>query len=325
MKKKILKLANSPIKVYPIYANVLSVLLNNENNYGWMLNNFIQLCKNNTALAFYDFNYKLCPMMNYQTINIDFIKTKFDILDLFCSAIDNGYYIYTLVNVRHINAYDDCRDRLHDLFIYGYDKNTKKFYIRDYFGSYLENKGCSFDELYDAIDAVSEDYSKLRFKGCVEMFSLNWDYNATFSEKRVVDSLNDYLNCRGTTCWNNCYFDGFNESIKWEFGLNIYDYLNNAIEEQELQKMYITDYCLLLEHKQQIIRILDYIGEKGNCYRKLMEQIKKICNMATIARNVMLKCHIQNNAQGAKKCIHILLQMKEMEQRFFCEFIQYIF
>lgn len=285
--KMILPLADPLIKVYPMFANPLSIVLNSERAYGWFLNNFIQICINKKALNFYDFNYKACPFLKRQTIDISFIRKKLDILDLLCSAIEHGEYIYLLVNVKYIDVYLDKNDRLHDLFVYGADIEKQIFYIQDYFDGNFTQACCSFQELIAAVNHVNTEYDNLPFDDHIDLLSLNDEKEIAFSSERLADSLTDCLTCRGTTSWNVLEYDDSYKNGSWKFGMDAYDYFIKNLEERKPENILIQDYHLFWEHKEQLGRILDYVKDDVSKTELLAGEIKLISRNAFNARNLV--------------------------------------
>lgn len=312
----ILPIVDPFIKVYPMFANPLSVILNSEGAYGWFLNNFIQICINQRALNFYDFNYKICPFLKRQSINITFITKKIDILDLLCTALENAEYVYLLVNVKYIDAYPDKNDRLHDLFVYGADIENQKFYIQDWFDGQFTQASCSFQELIAGINNVHTEYDNLPFENNIEFLSLDTTKVVSFSPHRLTDSLADYLNGRGTTSWNVLEYDDLYENGGWKFGIDVYDYLIENLEERKLENIHIQDYYLLWEHKEQLERILKYLKNEVAENELLLKEIKIISQKIYIARNFIIKCMIKNSFASSGRLIAELKEIKKRERSF---------
>lgn len=58
---------------------------------------------------------------------------KLNVTDFFIESINNGNYIYVLIDKQHIKAYRTEESAPHDLFIYGYDRDNQEFNIADFF------------------------------------------------------------------------------------------------------------------------------------------------------------------------------------------------
>lgn len=105
--------------------------MSNPKSYGWLLNHFIQIVSyDDLYLDYYDFTYKNCPVIDRQRIKKSFIYNM-PITDVFENAINASEYIYLVINTKYISLWTNKSDLPHELFIYGYDKSKKEFYVSD--------------------------------------------------------------------------------------------------------------------------------------------------------------------------------------------------
>lgn len=134
--RRILDLTMPDITAYPIYANPIAIMQCHAETCEWLLSNFIQICSNQAALNYYDFNYKYCFFLNVQKIKKKVLeKWGIDIIRFILNSISDGYYVYMLVKRKYIDAYyfQDEDEYAHNILLYGYDMAEKIFYIADNF------------------------------------------------------------------------------------------------------------------------------------------------------------------------------------------------
>lgn len=319
-----LSLEKSNINVYPIFSNPLSIILQNPYALEWTYNNFHQLiCNNDNALSFYDFDYRNCPYLLVQKISKKFISNlKMNIIDFFIEALNQECYLYFNINPNFIEAYKlPYACNVHDIFVYGYSKEKKTFYIADSFeyGKYTY-KECSFDELTNGIKYIrSSDENYINLNGCIELLSLisKDECLSKFDYKRVKDTLIDYLNSRPTVCCNV-------QDFRWEygkswhtFGISCYQYIHKRIDLLN-EFIVLSDYHIIWEHKKHLKDTLNYLMEKGFVKNELIisKRISEIIQKSLVARNLVLKYSVQHNDEIKKK-LHLIYREIETTEYYF--------
>ncbi len=309
------------ITTYPKEANILSILLNYEKSYPWIMNNFIQLtCYNNQYLDYYDFYYRNCPLVDYQRINKNIILDISDgIIPFLISSIKKGYYIYLAVNTKYIPAYDYDHDIPHDLFLYGYNTGKEIFYISDNFvnGKY-SNSICRFTELLNAINNFRKcDYQFRGFRDCIELLSYNFEERACFEEYRVKESMEDYLLCRPTKSWYvaNEIWDKKETKMR-TFGLDCYETIRNHIniakQTGEFENGSRRAFYLMWEHKKIMLIRLKYMQENGLFSNaELIDEYAQIEKSSKICLFLMLKYTLKKDSSILE---HIFTTYKGIEE-----------
>lgn len=321
MSKVMLPVADPYISVFPIFANPLSILQNEEGTKGWIFNHFIQLCANSESemMNFYDFNYKLCPYFKIQRMSIDFLK-KLDMepLDFMLKCISNGYYIYLLVNMTEIHLYDPPADFAHDLFIYGFDEEERVFYVSDNFinGKY-SRQVCPFDEVIHAMSHIQPAYkNRLGFKGAIEMIEFDRSERQKFSLERVRDSLLCYINGIPTSVWNNMEYRNITYGKqKWYFGLNCYEFIHQKVDELRDGNHMIQNFHLIYDHKAYLLKLVaylienDYITDEG-----VIPGLKIMKKKALTGRNLVLKYRIRKEEDIIIRLHNIYKEIESVEK-----------
>lgn len=302
MDYKILPKTDTFITTYPKDSNALSILLQHEETFDWLLNSFIQLTSyDNTYLDYYDFYYRNCPILDIQRINKSFILGAYDNLtDFLIEAIEKDYYIYLPVNTKYISEYQSKSDWTHDLFVYGYNKNEKIFYISDNFeyGKY-SNSTCTFEEFDRAIRHLpEEDYWFEGFRNCVELLSFNNEERAKLEPYRIKMSIEDYLDSKPTSSWyvNNAMWNE-EETRKRTFGITCYNTIFNHVDIAKNQGSFVQGsrqaFHLMWEHKKTMIMRIKYLYEhkllKGD---ETISRYMKLKKDADIAISLFLKYKI---------------------------------
>jgi len=164
--KVILPVTYPMITSYTHYANLLSILCNKKETEGWIYNNFINLWgteyEDDFFIRFGPWDIrKNCPFVDTSYIDEFFIANTFkSITDYIISAIQLGYYVYINYDQFYIplsNLYLKHHS-IHHLFIYGYNKTDKEFYIADFFANGKYSYGsASFEDVQRSINCAFED------------------------------------------------------------------------------------------------------------------------------------------------------------------------
>ena len=319
------------ITVYPIFSNPLSIILQNPYGLEWTYNNFHQLvCNDGLALSFYDFDYHNCSYILVQKISKCLIsKLNKDIIEFLIESLDYGYYLYLNINPKYIGAYNLPRSLdVHDIFIYGYSKSERVFYIADCFenGKYAYNE-CSFDEIRNGIKYINlKDENYISLNGCIELLSLvtSNEKLEAFDYKRVKDTLKDYLNSKPTVCSNV-------QDFKWEygetyhcFGISCYKYIHKKINLLNTTISF-ADFHIVWEHKRHLANTLNYMINRRMIIDNknvLYKTISDITNKALCGRNLAIKCSIKYD-DAIKEKLHLIYQdIETMEYYFLLELIE---
>lgn len=326
LNRKVLNLITPDITAYPIYANPYAIMQCYSETREWLLSNCIQLCSNSKVLAFYDFNYKTCPLLDVQRILVEQLNCmNIDWIPFIIQSLNNNRYVYLIVKRKYITAYyspqypyQQSDESVHDVLIYGYDATRKIFNIADNFfhGKYFFSE-CSYDAMLQAIVNVStKEALKTRFKGSIELITYTGSELPDLSVRRIYESLDDYYKSRPTGMWNIMEIRNYNRNRDWYFGLTCYDYLIKKITDSSLEELSIHDFHLMWEHKKHIKQIIEYLLEKEYLYdNSHLETIETIIKLAITARNLVLKAHVAEKSNIKERIISLYKQQKELEKK----------
>lgn len=336
---RILKITDPPIKGDPDYAYPLSVLLNEKKAKEWFYCNFIQICFSTYNKGCYinyfytDVNNKRFnvrnPLLNYQAINKDVLKTlSVNIIDFIIKMLDLGYYFYTYFDEYYMKfsiVYNKIHMQ-HVSFLYGYDSDKKLFYIAGYDKTMHYNYyTAGFDEVARAYDLCERDYW-IDHNTIYLLNYKNQDREYNFDINAVLEQLREYLNSTDSSeKFNVC----FNKNTDFVYGINavesVKNKLNENIADPKVDFPFKTFY-ILWEHKGLMESRIKYIIEKGflnsDClsvglFAKLETGYKKLLDMA-------IKYFIVLNTDILKKMQRDMTGLIESEHKAFGTLIEEI-
>ena len=325
MKKIILRTRYPWIATYPIFANPLSILQCVQYTYNYIYSSFIQIicCKKNGAISFYDFNYRYCPLLNIQRISKEFMKEQSNYIESIKFFINKGYYLYMLVNPKYISIYHSEEDWCHDLFVFGYDDESRSFHIADNFTGKYEQRTCSYQELENAINNLPYDKEGyLGFNGCIELLSNNKDmkYVEPFLKENIIrikDSFSNYV--EGYGAWNDSSLEmrvepyGYN---KFQYGIDCYQFLIDNLLEKGISNIHFPSYFLIYDHKKHIQRIIFYLEETGRLKNGKLykEKVDELVKMSDINVNLILKDRVVYSKRTEERIIENYKKMEFIER-----------
>ncbi len=200
MKEKKLPLCESPIKVYSNYAYVLSVLFNNSEAKNWFYSNFIQVkyIRDTEKEHLFIFNYSLGNLTKY-FYNIPYLEVRsvkrsflleicIDIIEFLWKAIEDGYYIMTIVDEYYLppRSVYLVEHKLHLIMLNGFNLEKECFYSMGYNGSNYEETALKFEDVFKAISSeegnninIRDDFCmlyRLQDKDKIEYLQENFNY-----------------------------------------------------------------------------------------------------------------------------------------------------
>lgn len=342
MKVKKLPLCKSPIKVYSNYAYILSVLLNNDNAKNWFYSNFIQVkyIRDTATRQQFIFNYSIgnltkyfynIPFLEVRSLNRDFLlKVCNNIIEFLCKAIEEGYYIMTIVDEYYLPPRKAYRTRhyKHLIMINGYDLEKGCFYSMGYNGGNYEEAVLMFDDVFSAITSeegnnveIRDDFCmlyRLQEKEKIEYAQENYNYFPyKLNLKLIRRSLKEYLDSECSDSHFSAFYEVPHNS---EYGISYYEamieYIENYIEGKYKWDVYAVAFHGMMEHKTVMIQRLRYIQEKG--YAKITDVIDMYEDVAAKAvkiRNMLLKYNMIKKKDLLIRIKTYLIEMYALEKR----------
>ncbi|MCL2592690.1 MAG: hypothetical protein FWD82_04920 [Defluviitaleaceae bacterium] len=323
MKKSIVNLAEPIITIYSGYSNAISILLNYKYGVDWFIHNFLNIIsvydyKNNILLS--DFmNMKnvffastrnfspdniFCPPIKSFSVPRQYLSdNKINIIDYIKYYLDNNYCCCFHVDNTYIN-YSNM-NRIHDIFIYGYDDDSEFIYLSDnlYAGKY-ERVTCTYEELNKAYNSVAFD-GAWDSKGIFNHFSsyeklnfVKFDSNFIFSfdKKAFIDEMQIYIN---KTEYDLNYTPKIIETtlneVEIYYNVKIYDVLEKYILRSLESKKHIDhrQIFLLHDHKNALNYKVKYLLDNGLIKNKdLLKTTKQLIKTTITLVNKVLKYNL---------------------------------
>ncbi len=119
-----------PLTTHVPYDNcVLGILQNYEQTFDWIFTNFINIYINQRTGREYFYPvylWKICPFLDEFSLPYIFIKKNFRLYtDFLESCICERFYVYNVLNIKHISKYDVFIEDVHNSFVYGIDSERK--------------------------------------------------------------------------------------------------------------------------------------------------------------------------------------------------------
>lgn len=292
------------------HANALSILCPYPKTHSWLLTHFVQLVAwQNEWVDYLDFDFRNCELINYQRIDKKLLKKQWNsnIISFIIEAISNGFYVYLLVKTEYIKAYKGLSG-IHDMFIYGYNKETETFEIADNFvyGKY-DYQTCTFEELTNAFNNLSTSHEKdyygaSKLKGAVELISYNDEVELSFNLKVFVESLKDYI--LGTVPrpgFNNYDYSPHVYGCKSIYEV-IISHLQGLHEDKislDIRKPYI-----MWEHKSVMLKRITFLENSSLISnKKMIEDFKNLEQQLDMLKNKYIKFALNNEKHSLEQMI----------------------
>lgn len=343
MEEKKLPLCESPIKVYSNYAYILSVLLNNSDAENWFYSNFIQVkyIRDTESAPLFVFNYSLGNLTKYfyniPYLEVRSLKRSFlldvcdDIINFLCKAVEDGYYIMTVVDEFYLppRRFYNKKHYLHLILINGFNLEKEVFYSAGFNENKYEESILKFEDVLRAISSmkgnnkdVRDDYCmiyKLQEKEKIDYLRENYNYFPyKLNLKLIKRSLQEYL---ASKCSDE-HFDAFYEvSPNSEYGILYYkamiEYINKFIEKKYKGDVYIVAFHGMLEHKVVMIQRLKFLQDNGYVYEieNVNNMYEDIVTKAEKIRNLLLKYNLTKKISLLTKVNMYLNEMYILERQ----------
>lgn len=331
VKRKILQMNYPGITSYNKHANMLSILSHNEDNLTWFYNFYFQLVINKIGHAILTFDagctdnlhIKDCPVISCHGLSRDFIGSNWNsFTEFIISCINSGYYLYFVIDVYYIPAYDKQYMKTHaahEILVYGYDMIEQCLNIADNFknGKYSYST-CSFqniEEGYSAELAQSWDWLE-----CVLLKEKPGYYPINIP--LLKEYINDYISSNNSKNRNRTAPVNMWDTSEYTYGMEIYDILERHIEKElNILTFDIRPYQVLYDHKKYILMLLKYLHQQGYLLNSdyLYAKISFIEKKILVVRNLMLKYFTSQNKEIINRVIKILKEVVIEEKQVLTE------
>lgn len=326
--KRILPFGESMIKVYPHHALATGILESNEHNLPLLLTEYIQLVFDHTvdrmdfSVSLYIQSYiRNIPLTFFSLIPREFVYENYKDYSVFLrNCIENGYYVYCIVDTYHIAAYKKCYmnlHMLHDLTIYGYDRKKGVFYTADCFVDGKHTRAeISEKELRNALAfSIADDW----LDGFVLLKTNENPYRGIgYDTISIKKEIGHYLNGEPSGYISIAEYRRRIPQF-YAYGIEVYDsfveYLENVRSEQKGIDLRLA--AVLLEHKKVMLYIAEQlyassllmdIDKIRNSFLELTEKIRN-CEL------LMAKYNVNSTADGISEMIQLLRDIQIMDMK----------
>lgn len=303
--KNILAIATPKITTYTHHTHLLSILGTYERTTSWIYCNYINIYGNAdfSRNAWVDFYFPMpyllrpaecCEWLTTQKMQRSFLTNgKQSFWEFLKYAIDEGFYVHTMLNYFHIPAAIDFKKthRLHDVLIYGYDLDKKEIYANDFLingeSSFNVWEYQSFTIPIEHLDSAFNDYSQVAdqdfIKGNIFLYQIKEgsDYGVDPRTEAVFASIRTYLDAAVLEYWKHYNCDNRKATV---FGFDIYQSMIAYLESRP-PHIDTRSFNLLADHKKLMTQRMDIIiGQRQldkaslQAFQDIEMQMKKIFN-----------------------------------------------
>ena len=336
--KKTLDIAQPLMTTYTHHAHLLSILGVHEETKPWIYSNYIQTYTDmdliNTAwsdcyfpLPFHLRPAEICPWIFNQKLGRDFIQDNWtDFKDAVIYFIDHDTYINAILNQYYIpnTPAFETTHFLHDVLIFGYDKEKKCVNIAEFDENY---KYTTFEISFESINDAFSNYEKCDnmdyLWGKVLLYKFEPSCIYIFDFQNIINLVKAYLDGETTEYWK--FYSDKNDHYKYMrvFGIQGYtqliDYVTTCANEGKEVRHRL--FYFLFDHKRMMTLRFKYLNEIGFNFN-FINELLEIEKTSQIILNLILKYNMNNNKDIIKKIIGFIDTIKINEFKVLSEFLQ---
>lgn len=324
---KILKVCYPFIKCYPHHANLWATIGDSDYKTCALSTNYLQLVYDrlwnridfNNGLDIVEFvrNY---PLINMKCYDTSLIEEHWGYYSKFVvDCIDNGFYVYLIIDRYYIAAYKDKygRHSVHDMMIYGYDMEQKLFMVADYFDNQYDYQKITFHELDQARKSVGDsDWLKgvYTWKKNEEIF-----HGVNYQIDEIKSLLQKFIWEKKTPALTQYSCQIRDDEDRFIYGLGVYDELINNIEKNCIVKnnLDIRQPYVAYEHKVYLSKLcseLNHFSVLKN-FKNHNKTIKAMQQKWEIILSYYIKYNLSKEEKLIDKMKNLLLEAKEIDRR----------
>lgn len=331
--KTILPIKDPPITHAPGDTYMLAMLMTIPEAYPWIMNNFINIymMENTWEDMFMNWEHRFeCPFMEISRMDGFMLRTILGKEKSFSETVvhllQNGYYVYSCINMKYIPSYFCEKDLSHNIFIYGCDTEKGIFYVADFFN--IENRKfafqtCTFEELEDSFqhyyDTIGDEDNSSIYDDIVTYtprIITQWTFDPAILKKQLQAYVDGEKLFDGTSIKNQ---------YSYVFGLKIYDRLLQLLEEKV--PFGVRPFQLLYDRARLMDMRIEYLQENGVLSQNaaLLKQMnQKYLDHALLTRNCFLKEDYKHSlfSTGFSRTVEHLNKLKQEDYEFTMRLLQ---
>jgi hypothetical protein len=334
--KKVLPVSYPMITSWQWHATLFSIIGDDEKAKNWIFSNYVQLrCYNIEEIFTGDemlladmmpgsSSLKECPYLITSLITKEQVESYCgNVIDFIIKTIDLDGYVYGVFDEAKILCDSGADYKFpHELFIFGYDKDTQEFHVGDFtFGEHYSYTTVSFEDVrrgYEIITASEDHMMKDDYKGHRGLYVIQKNTGALYyglDVKYVKDTLVEYLEAQDSKNHFRMMRNRFSDTV---FGVNVYDAVLKQIGIQlsaDDPDFDIRALHLVYDHKVLMIERLKYMMEKGymEYNNEILDEYMEVVNNMLTARNLLIKCSITGNVDCLDRFEKYIMTAKEKE------------
>lgn len=244
---------------------------------------------------------------------------NFDIIDFLKTSINNNTYILLAINHYYIEqSIARGKNKIHSLFIYGYDDALKCLYISDHFfdkNTKYSTATCGYGEFrasYINTNCAIQTWPWGDFLlNDIELYTINHNFKYSFNLSKLYYQINDYI---------------FKDEItdKYAYGLKCYEYLIDDLKNKEIDRFIIQNFYFLWQHKVVMIKILKYLCDINMIPNLLIIEFHNIEIQSRIMLNLLLKYRFTKKSILIDKVIDLLKCVSNDEKKILMNINEFI-
>lgn len=284
--KKILYKSDPIMSSYSTLGNITSVLNGLVPLEPWLYNHFIQLSIEKIfRFSYQKIMYHDCPFIKAYSIPKVYISNIITFLE---NSINENYYAFFLVDRFYLQSYKEYHKEhvIHEIFIYGYDKERKEFYTSDNSTcqKYM-NKLVKYDDLDMAYYVVGKNFMYLS--------EVLIDYTVPQINMDLIrGSVGEYIDSK-------CCYGEIGFSNNYSYGVDVYNHFVRIMNENnEYERKNFVYLHLFWEHKKLMLDRIKYLVNNAyiNCDNRQLESYEDITRKFLFLRNLQIRYALCENA-----------------------------
>lgn len=311
--KKVLPVHEPLIKSFPWDAHLLSIIGNCEEEYNWIMHNYIDFFAINTQNGIYlnfckKSYWNSCPFLVQDSVNRKIIEScNINIIEFIEKCIREDFYLSFFVSQASIPLY--IAAGVHEPLIYGFDNTKKNIYIADFFDGHYTFGLCTYEQLTDGYQKLRDENNV--WKSTIQLMNKNQGRQDRYkplstmsspTRNTLCRSLNNYLYSK--SLFYEDYADEYMDYEELSFGIDSLAALKKyLLKNPELD---IRPFHAIVEHSYMMLKRSIYFN--GNLFKDEFEKIYTKCKtleMMIIKSHAIGKIETQKYTQQLDEIMNL--------------------
>lgn len=316
--KKVVNIEPPFLSSYPHHSVIMSMLTGKPFLLTHMMNNYIQLAYYKDERLDFNISHNIVeyvnnyPLIENHKISHKMVENlKVEPYELVKIMIDDDYIIFCLIDLFNIkiSKHYECKHVYHELMIYGYDDESMKFYI----GEYFDGKKYDFYTVdYEDIMKTFKNTNFFDWFTGIRFLRLKKDIYMGINVRMdmLKDNLLAYLN--GINNYNVSVNDYMLRSNDYTYGIDIYQIIGEMVSKGE--SIDLRAFQVTIEHKKCLELIIKEltINSMLNYAEDNLSNIRELQDISTIIRN-MAMILVKTHSEKYKN--HLMEKLRELEAK----------